>query len=243
MSRTTSLILVVLALAIYFTFTMPQKGALETLANTQREYKNVLENVSRIEQIRDNLLTSFESISAVEKDRLEKILPKEQDAVGFSRDLDTIASQYGISIKTVAVENNADPESRLLVLPEGQRPYEKTVFSFSFISNYPNFIKLLNDLERNLRVMDVRTVAFKTGETGLYEHQLTVETYNLTRASASAKAGFGADLLEISDKLSSANLNKEVFSNQSYQKLTDFSTGIPSQPIGRKNPFDPIGRE
>ena len=243
MSKTTAAILIALSLGIYFTFTMPQREALAELSNKHREYRNVLGNASSITELRDNLLAGFQTLSATEKDRLEKILPKEQDAVGLSRDLDTIAAQYGIAIKTVAVENNSDPESRLIVLPEAEQPFERTVFSFSFISNYPNFVKFLGDLERNLRVMDVKSMAFRTGETGLYEHQITIETYNLRGLESPAGASFGADLLQIRDKLSEANLNKEIFAEPNYRRLTDFSLPIPDQPIGRKNPFDAIGRE
>ena len=243
MSKTASLILIALSLGIYFTFTMPQKSSLKDLSAKAAEYRNVLENVSRIMETRDNLLTILETIPKADKDRLAKVLPSTADAVGFSRDLDAIASQYGITVRSVALESGIDSESRLIVLPEARKPYDKTIFSISFISNYPNFIKFLSDLERNLRVMDVKSVAFKTSETGLYEHQVAIETYNLRKFSPQAATAVGADLLEISNKLSQASLDKEIFGNSSFRNLSDFSSAIPLQPIGRANPFDPIGRE
>lgn len=53
----------------------------------------------------------------------------------------------------------------------------------------------------------------------------------------------GTDLLEISETLSQATLNREIFSSSGYRLLSDFSTAIPQQPLGRKNPFNPIGRD
>ncbi len=65
-------------------------------------------------------------------------------------------------------------------------------------------------------------------------------TVNTTGISSQ---GVGADLLKISNDLSEATLNSELFSKPAYQLLSDFSTEIPEQPVGRNNPFDVIGRE
>ena len=53
----------------------------------------------------------------------------------------------------------------------------------------------------------------------------------------------GADLLKISEELSRVTLNNSLFSKSEYLRLSDFSTSVPPQPIGRRNPFDVIGRD
>ncbi len=95
----------------------------------------------------------------------------------IARDLDTIASRYGISIKSVQIEDKSSVDARSIVVPDSALPYEKAFVSFSFISNYANFSKFLADLEKSLRLMDVKSVAFQTGQTGLYEHKIIVQTY------------------------------------------------------------------
>ncbi len=52
----------------------------------------------------------------------------------------------------------------------------------------------------------------------------------------------GADLLALSDELRQVTLNTELFSTKLYLALTDFSTPLPPQPVGRTNPFDLFGR-
>ncbi len=166
-----------LSIGIFYTFTSPQYGAAKQLAAQAAEYENVIDNVSRISEARANLMSSYEAIPAVEKERLEKALPDNADAVGLARDLDTIASQYGIAIKSLQVSTMPDPNAAAIVMPDGGAAYDKATVSFSFVSNYPNFIKFLKDLEKSLRIMDVKSVVFQVGQNGLYEHQLVIETY------------------------------------------------------------------
>lgn len=177
MNRSTATILIILAIGIFFTFTSPQYKGAQGLAAEAREYREVVDNVSRIASTRDNLLASYESIPAAEKERLAKVLPDNIDAVGLARDLDTIASQYGIALRSLEIDEDTDPRTGM-ALPEYEAPYEKAIVSFSFVADYPNFVKFLADLEKSLRLMDVKSVVWAVGEQGsLYEHRVTVETY------------------------------------------------------------------
>ena len=66
---------------------------------------------------------------------------------------------------------------------------------------------------------------------------------DLEQETARHQQPIGEDLLEVSEALSRAGLSREFFTNQSYLRLVDFSSPLPSEPVGRKNPFDVIGRE
>ena len=48
------------------------------------------------------------------------------------------------------------------------------------------------------------------------------------------------DLLALFAELSALNLNPAVLSNPVFVSLEDFSREIPSEPVGRTNPFAPI---
>ena len=141
------------------------------------EYDNVIQNVTAIAETRDKLLVSYNSIPKNEIDRLSKILPDKIDTVRLAIDLDSIASRYAIAIKNVQVGNTNDKDSNSLLLPGTPSGYEKATISFSFISNYENFMSMLTDLEKSLRIMNVKSVTFKITETGLYEFHVVVETY------------------------------------------------------------------
>ena len=53
----------------------------------------------------------------------------------------------------------------------------------------------------------------------------------------------GADLIKISDNISKATLSRDLFSTTGYRLLSDFSKPLDAEPVGRNNPFAPIGQE
>ncbi len=53
----------------------------------------------------------------------------------------------------------------------------------------------------------------------------------------------GKDLVELLDRLEKTKLDQSLFASPIYRSLSDFSTEIPSQPVGRSNPFDVLGRD
>ncbi len=239
--RIKPLILILLALGLFYTFTRPQYRQAKELRATAAEYSEIIDNVEKIAETRDRLLVDYEKIPPVELDRLTKVLPDNVDSVRLALDLETIASAHGISISDVKVETDVDRGVSLPQLPEYALPYGKVAVSFSFVSNYGNFTSFLSDLEKSLRVMDVKRASFRVSETGFYEHGITVETYWLTETPAALSRALGADLLQLSNGLSKVTLNQELFSSLSYRNLSDWSTALPEAPVGRANPFERLG--
>ena len=52
----------------------------------------------------------------------------------------------------------------------------------------------------------------------------------------------GDEVLTMFNSLQQVNFDSSAFSSPGYLMLTDFSTEIPPQTTGRRNPFDVIGR-
>lgn len=59
--------------------------------------------------------------------------------------------------------------------------------------------------------------------------------------SLSTTEGAGSDVLELHSNLERVTLDKTLFSNPAYRALVDFSIVIPPKPMGRLNPFGPVG--
>lgn len=177
MKNNTSIVLLLLSIGLFYTFTKDQYKEVKQLSALAGEYKDVLENVSRIVELRDNLLSTYSAIPKTEIERLNKVLPDHVDTVRLALDLDGMASRYGISIKNIQALAQGSESSNAIILPERASAYDKVTVSFSFISNYENFMRLLADIEKSLRIMDVKTVSFLASDIGLYDHQVSVETY------------------------------------------------------------------
>lgn len=184
MRNTTAIFFIVLALGLFFAFTKPYYDGMQEIAATAASYREALDNLSEIIEMRDRLLINYNSIPKAELDRLAKALPENIDTVKLAHELDSIGAKYGISVKDVTIDTQSERASPNIALPGSESPYEKSQVSVSFISNYKNFREFLKDIEKSLRIMDVRSVKFEVPEgqspgaaAGLYEHELLIETY------------------------------------------------------------------
>ena len=61
-------------------------------------------------------------------------------------------------------------------------------------------------------------------------------------ATPAASGTAGSDLLVALGNLQNVKLNDAIFSNPEFQSLIDFSVSIPAQPVGRVDPFAPLGQ-
>ncbi len=177
MKNNTAIILLLLSFGLFYTFTNAQYQDVKGLYALANQYQNVLQNASLIVGLRDRLLVTYETLPRADIDRVNKVLPDNIDTVRLALDLDGMASRYGVSIKNVQTTTGAGADANLIVLPEHAGVYERATVSFSFVSTYENFMRLLADLEKSLRVMDIKSIAFEAGESGLYDYRISVETY------------------------------------------------------------------
>ena len=177
MKNNTSIILILLSIGLFYTFTSDQYKDVKKLNTLADKYQDVLKNASAIVELRDSLLIDYEAFPKEEIDRINKILPDNIDTVRLALDLDGIASRHGISIKSIQTVTSSDKGLDRIALPENEGLYGKVTVSLSFISNYNNFMNFLDDIEKSLRIMDVKSVSFQTGDSDMYDYQVSIDTY------------------------------------------------------------------
>jgi len=177
MKNKSPIILLLLSVALFYTFTNVEYKKVTGLQAQANDYKDILSNVSDIVRFRDSLLLAYEEFPEEDITRINRVLPDNVDAVRLALELDSMASKYGISIQDINVEQEEEDFSDL-ILPENSLPYQKVTVSFSFISSYDNLKRFLSDMERNLRIMEIKSLSFDVKEDAtLYEHELAIETY------------------------------------------------------------------
>ncbi len=77
----------------------------------------------------------------------------------------------------------------------------------------------------------------------IFLYNLFFKPETVSIPSALSASSVGDDLLKIHRTLQGVTLDQTLFSARGYLFLTDFSTNIPPQTVGRSNPFDIIGRD
>jgi len=175
-SNVTPFFLLILAIALFYVYINPGYAKIGTLRAQQAEYSDALDKVQQIQQIRDTLLTKYNSFSPDDLNKLETMLPDNVDNVHLVLDISNVAASYGLSIKNVKVnrDDTAGADNQNQTAP----PYGKLTVAFTVTGgSYENFVKFLDTIEQSLRIIDITGVSFTTDQNGATAYNVTLNTY------------------------------------------------------------------
>jgi Tfp pilus assembly protein PilO len=187
----TALILIVLGIGIYFTFTQAKIDELKAIQAVNDQYTKAMTNANNLIKIRDRLLKDFNAIKPVDIGyKLNKLLPDNVDNVRLIIDVkDDIARNHGLVLKNIKTDSpdsqkkdaRTNQETQINTPEQIQQPTEKygtVTMSFSVLSSYQTFIDFLKDLESSLRLIDISKITISKSDTpNVYEFGVEIKTY------------------------------------------------------------------
>jgi Tfp pilus assembly protein PilO len=193
----TPLILIVLAIGIYFTYTKGQINEMKAIRVVNAGYEQALSNSEKLIKTRDEVLNTYNNIAEEDRARLEKMLPDNVDNIRLIIDVNGVAARYGLTLKNIKTNASAvAPTNTTSTVKPGQNTntnmsptmnipntvkiansYDTVILSFSVNTNYQTFINLLRDLEASLRIMDISKITVTANDTGLYDYGVELKTY------------------------------------------------------------------
>ncbi len=192
----TAIILVVLAIGIYLTFTNAKIAEIKDVSVINDEYLSAIANANQLVKVRDSVLKDYNALSDDDRERLSKMLPNTVDNIRLIIDLNSVALRHGFPLRNIkAAATSAINGKGTPSLPQTQdtsggqgraasntsipTPVLDTVtVSFSVTAPYQQFIDLLRDLEANLRIMDVTHLTVSAGSApGSYDFGVELKTY------------------------------------------------------------------
>jgi Tfp pilus assembly protein PilO len=176
MKNSSSFTLLLLSVGLFYTFISPHYDKVKMYRSQSAQYKDILANVTMLTEKRQDLEAKYANTPEAEIAKLEKILPPNVDTVTLAMTLDTIAAKYGISIKSVRTTERTS-DGTTIVQNAGNKAYQPVLVTFAFTSDYDDFRGFMDDLEKSLRILDVKTLNFTTSDTGEYSFQVEIETY------------------------------------------------------------------
>lgn len=180
-----SIIIIIGSIAAIILVVQPQYKEIQALQDKTVELEEVLVNARRLQSIRDELLDKRDSFIASDLARLEKMVPESVDNVKLILELQGIADQYNLEIQTASTnregggEGGEESESSETgsFVDVDSRDYGIISLNFNLTGGYNDFFDFLRDLERNLRITDIRTVGFSSSDNGEYSFELSLDTY------------------------------------------------------------------
>ncbi|MCI0542754.1 type 4a pilus biogenesis protein PilO [bacterium] len=179
-----AILLVGTAIALFQYYIDPTYQETKALRAQEAEYNEALNNTEKVKEIRDQLLSKYNTFSQTDLDRLNKLLPDNVDNVRLIIEIDKIASRHNLDLKDVTVSDSRPRNQARVVAGEGSSSdlsgvaYGTGPVSFSVTGEYAGFLEFLRDVERSLRIMDITDVQVKPAEKDLaYTYTIKLQTY------------------------------------------------------------------
>lgn len=190
----TAIILIVLAIGIYATFTNGKLAEVNDVRAVNAQYISAIASADKLVKVRDSVLKDYNALAAEDRTRIDKMIPNTVDNIRLIIDLNSVALRHGFSLRNIratASTNSSKQASAPSVQiantgtggPNGMNSSIPTPtldivsVSFSVTAPYQQFIDLLHDLEANLRIMDVTHLTVSSNATGSYDFGVELKTY------------------------------------------------------------------
>lgn len=164
-------LVVVLFVVAAYLLVWPAYGHLSDNKNKLTTQKNLLQTQTDYLSNLQKLISNYEAIKVADKEKLAQMLPKEIDEPGLFVLFETLAEKNKMVVLAIDISEK-EPGAEIKAL--GLREVHIAVNLAG--GDYESFKNLLDDLESNLRLMDIISISY-TPEPPSYS--LNIRTYRL----------------------------------------------------------------
>jgi len=182
------IILIISSLAVFFGYVDPNyKGGVDQaggdyskadvafLKGELAKYEDILNSSTQIVSKRSSLVEKKNVISNDNQTKLERLLPSNIDNIRLIIEITQIAAGRNLVAKNISVGDMTQNTSGSI--GQNSTPYGTLSLKFTVNSSYSNFLNLLQDLQSNLRLLDIKNISFTATDSGFYDFNVTLNTY------------------------------------------------------------------
>lgn len=182
MNPTNSLVLILISAGLMFFMAKPLWGGISLLREEKQHFISEIDKTRQLESKKNELLTKMDGISDEEKQKIEAFLPGTDGSVRLIADIADIASKHGISIESIDTHMGGNVSPQSIAEAPVEKDYDSKMVTMLFSTNYTNLSEFLIDLEKSLRMIDIRSVdvgqaSSEPGLGGVYGYRVDVEVY------------------------------------------------------------------
>lgn len=191
------ILFVALAFGSFFFYTQPMYQEALGIRDEVAKLQEAQTNMDLVLQRKQELLTNYNALQKDDIERLEKLMPDNLDNIKLIIDIDNSAKKYGLILSSVKFDvdqkQTADPKENIItgkITSTENKPvdnksaalnnkdYNSFGFSFTTVGTFDSFNKLIADIEKNLRIVDITSVAFDTAENkDTYKFEVKAKIY------------------------------------------------------------------
>ncbi len=182
MARSLFAIIIIIASILGFVFFVgPQYSDITALRAEEAQLKDVLSNSRTLQAKRDDLLKKYNNFAPAELARLEKMVPNNADNVKLILELQTIASRYGLELRTAALSEEEETQrSQRSQIQVATVDYGTISLDLVIRGSYEGFVSFMEDVEQSLRIIDVEALSFRAESANnqtVYQFNMSMNTY------------------------------------------------------------------
>lgn len=188
------ILLVAASVFMYYLFISPTYADIQSLKQEEVAFTQAIKNVEQINSRLDALRQRYTSISSEELDQLSAMLPAGPlNQPRLTLELNNLAQRANMTIRQISIATqNQQSQSNSQTSSgasgqEGQNQtssmeLEQAEITFDVSGQYGQLVAFLQDVEQNLRLLDVRSVNFQErsgqqdDESG-YQYTITATVY------------------------------------------------------------------
>ena len=174
------IIITIISVATFVLVVQPQYNEIQTMRAQETELEDVLDNARKLQSLRDGLLDKRKEIATSDIRRLEKLIPESADNVKLILEFEQIADRYDITIEAASATKEEDADgNQIQNFDIETKDYGIITLDFTINGGYSELISFLKDVEKNLRITDIRslTISPSDGFDANYTYGLTIDTY------------------------------------------------------------------
>lgn len=178
MKNIISIIVIIISIATFVLVVQPQYIEIQEMRKTEVELERVLDNARRLQSLRDDLLEKRQSIANTDIRRLEKLIPESADNVKLILEFEQISNRNNLEIQAASAVKDESETGDQQTFDVETNDYGVITLDFTLQGSYNDFIGFLEDIEKNLRITDIRSLSISPSEesTG-YGFDISIDTY------------------------------------------------------------------
>ena len=174
-SRIISLVVLALAIGLFFSFTKPTWAAVQQLLEVQSNNKEAMDAVRQFATQKQDLESKKGSIDPEALKKLNDMLPSSVDNVKNILMIDDLGKKAGLRISNLDAVTRA--ESAASARAQSGTAPDSIDLSVTAEGTYASFSTFLESLERSQTLFDVRDVSVKGSNNGIYQYSLKIRFY------------------------------------------------------------------
>lgn len=173
--------------AIFFLYTQPTYDKVKSSGIQIAQYDEALNKAAELQQLKQTLLSKYNTFNPSDVERLQKLLPDHVDNVRLILDIDSIAGRHGMAIQNVVVSSaqtsNAS-QTAIGTVSSSRQKYDSITVKFSSQGTYENFRGFVEDIQKSLRIADLVGLGITRVTDGgtvsgspVYNYEVEMRTY------------------------------------------------------------------